>query len=60
MIISMFRELFVKETFDFDFMYDWILKKQALKQRLAASTRNTQRVEEEKKAENTNRANYTQ
>jgi hypothetical protein len=45
----MFRELFVRESFDFDFMYDWILKKQALKQRLAASTRNTQRIEEEKK-----------
>jgi len=27
----MFRELFVRESFDFDFMYDWILKKQALK-----------------------------
>ncbi len=47
----MFRELFVREGFEFDYMYDWILKKQALKQRLAASTRNTQRVEEEKKAE---------
>ena len=45
----MFRELFVRESFEFDFLYDWILKKQALKQRLAASTRNTQRVEEEKK-----------
>lgn len=38
----MFREAFVRESFDFDFMYDWILKKQALKQRLAANTRNTQ------------------
>jgi hypothetical protein len=28
---SMFREAFVRESFDFDFMYDWILKKQALK-----------------------------
>jgi len=27
----MFREAFVRESFDFDFMYDWILKKQALK-----------------------------
>ena len=45
----MFRELFVRENFDFDFKYDWILKKQALKQRLAASTRQNQRVEEEKK-----------
>jgi hypothetical protein len=35
----MFRELFVRESFDFDFKYDWIMKKQALKQRLAASTR---------------------
>lgn len=59
----MFRELFVRESFDFDFMYDWILKKQALKQRLAASTRNTQRVEEEKKTPveaSNNRANLTQ
>ena len=31
----MFREAFVREGFDFDFMYDWILKKQALKARLA-------------------------
>jgi hypothetical protein len=53
----MFRELFVKETFDFDFMYDWILKKQALKQRLAASTRNTQRIEEEKDKKATEAAN---
>jgi len=35
----MFRELFVKENFDFDFMYDWILKKQALKARLAANNK---------------------
>ena len=54
----MFRELFVREGFDFDFTYDWILKKQALKQRLVASTRNTQRIEEEKKPE-VNRANNT-
>eukprot|EP00347_Sterkiella_histriomuscorum_P003032 403365855 len=61
-VISMFRELFVREGFDFDFMYDWILKKQAMKQRLAASTRNTQRVEEEKKntIDQANRANNTQ
>ena len=39
-IISMFREAFVRESYDFDFMYDWILKKQALKQRLAANMRN--------------------
>lgn len=32
----MFREAFVRENFDFDFIYDWILKKQALKSRLAA------------------------
>jgi len=38
-LITSFRELFVKEGFDFDFKYDWIVKKQALKQRLAASTR---------------------
>jgi hypothetical protein len=53
----MFRELFVREGFDFDFMYDWILKKQALKQRLAASTRNTQRIEEEKEKKATEVAN---
>ena len=46
----MFRDLFVKEGYDFDFMYDWILKKQALKQRLASNnTRHTDRIEEEKK-----------
>ena len=50
-LITMFRELFIREGFEFDFMYDWILKKQALKQRLAASTRNTTRIEEEKKAQ---------
>ena len=33
----MFREAFVREGFDFDFMYDWIVKKQALKARLAAN-----------------------
>ena len=31
----MFREAFVREGFDFDFMYDWNVKKAALKQRLA-------------------------
>ena len=36
-VISMFREAFVREGFDFDFMYDWIVKKQALKARLAAN-----------------------
>lgn len=30
-LISMFRELFVRDQFEFDYMYDWILKKQALK-----------------------------
>lgn len=29
----MFREAFVRESFDFDFIYDWIIKKQALKAR---------------------------
>lgn len=33
----MFREAFVREGFDFDFMYDWNVKKAALKQRLAES-----------------------
>lgn len=37
-LISMFREAFVREGFDFDFMYDWNVKKAALKQRLAEST----------------------
>jgi len=27
----MFREAFVREGFDFDFMYDWNIKKAALK-----------------------------
>jgi len=27
----MFREAFVREGFDFDFMYDWNVKKAALK-----------------------------
>lgn len=35
-VISMFREAFVRENFDFDFIYDWIIKKQSLKTRLAA------------------------
>ena len=26
-VIGMFRELFIKEGFEFDFMYDWIVKK---------------------------------
>ena len=30
-IISMFRELFIKEGYEFDYIYDWIIKKQALK-----------------------------
>ena len=38
----MFREAFVREQFDFDFMYDWILKKQALKQRLAENKQKQQ------------------
>jgi len=48
--IQSFRDLFVKEGYDFDFKYDWIVKKQALKQRIAASTRQAQRAEEEKRA----------
>ena len=34
----MFREAFVREGFDFDFMYDWNVKKAALKQRIAENT----------------------
>jgi hypothetical protein len=30
-IIQMFRSLFVRERFDFDFVYDWNVRKQALK-----------------------------
>jgi hypothetical protein len=47
----MFRELFVRDQFEFDFLYDWILKKQALKQRLAGQTRNSKvdKQEEETK-----------
>jgi hypothetical protein len=26
-LISMMRELFVREGYDFDFMYDWIVRK---------------------------------
>jgi hypothetical protein len=33
----MFRDAFNRENFEFDYNYDWILKKAALKQRLAAS-----------------------
>ncbi len=40
-LISMFREAFVREGFDFDFMYDWNIKKAALKQRL---TENSQKM----------------
>jgi len=31
----MFRDAFNRENFEFDYQYDWILKKAALKQRLA-------------------------
>jgi hypothetical protein len=30
-LISMFRELFVRESFELDFVYNWILRKQSLK-----------------------------
>jgi hypothetical protein len=53
----MFREAFVRESFDFDFMYDWILKKQALKQRIAANMRNQNAVKEQQKALVNSRAN---
>jgi len=33
----MFRDAFNRENFEFDYNYDWILKKAALKQRRAAS-----------------------
>jgi hypothetical protein len=38
----MFREAFVREGFDFDFMYDWNVKKAALKQRLAEQSQKRQ------------------
>ena len=40
-LISMMRDLFVREGFDFDFMYDWIVRKQTLKSRLSIGSRNT-------------------
>ena len=55
----MFREAFVRESFDFDFMYDWILKKQALKQRIAANMRNQNAVKEQQKALVNSRANVS-
>ena len=42
-LISMFREAFVREGFDFDFMYDWNVKKAALKQRLAEQNQKLQK-----------------
>ena len=33
----MFREAFVREHYDFDFLYDWNLKKAAMKQRVSES-----------------------
>lgn len=47
----MFREAFVREGFDFDFMYDWNVKKAALKQRLAEQN---QKMQKEKMNENNN------
>ena len=47
----MMRDLFVREGFDFDFMYDWIVRKQQLKSRLSIGSRNTQ-MEEEKRGAN--------
>ena len=41
-MISMFREAFVREGFDFDFMYDWNVKKAALQQRLAGQSQKRQ------------------
>ena len=37
-IIQMFREAFVRENFDFDFVYDWIVKKQAQKARTSTTS----------------------
>lgn len=47
----MMRDLFVREGFDFDFQYDWIVKKQQLKSRGSLGSRNTLVVEEDKRGE---------
>jgi len=44
----MFREAFVREQFDFDFMYDWIMKKQAMKQRLQQAHQQRQQEQNSK------------
>ena len=44
------RDLFVREGYDFDFMYDWIVRKQSLKSRVSLGSRNTL-MEEEKRNE---------
>ena len=43
----MFREAFVREGYDFDFMYDWNVKKAALKQRLAENKAKNQNMSAE-------------
>lgn len=43
----MFREAFVREGYDFDFMYDWNVKKAALKQRLADNKAKAQNMSSE-------------
>lgn len=50
----MMRELFVREGYDFDFMYDWNIRKQQMRTRLShSSSRNNHQEEEEKNGGNT-------
>lgn len=47
----MLRDLFVREGYEFDFNYDWIIRKQQVKSRMSLGSRNTL-IEEEKRAQN--------
>ena len=48
----MFREAFVREGYDFDFMYDWNVKKAALKQRLQEQSQKMKKeMQKEKEGE---------
>ena len=53
-LISMFRDLFVREGYDFDFQYDWILRKQQMKSRVSLASRNNTE-EEGRRGDTTNR-----
>lgn len=43
----MFREAFVREGFDFDFMYDWNVKKATLKRQLLENKQKGQNMSAE-------------